>query len=260
MRLAHVERRLPKREVNLCFAGLGVELCSADHGRSARPWRWPDDGAPAKMGLKSCLVKAAAKAIGSIQQQEGPVTSVDESSKLVALKRARQRLELALAADADWQALGRCRVADEGGGEAERLEAKLLRNPLFRAWKNVNGAIEARTWRAPVAPGQGRIDRAQVAPEAEASVSFRARMPSQAPPGPLPQRGQVEGWPSSARFDVPAESREDAGRGGALARDPLPGAAAAPEAEVSVVSVDARRHAGAVERVLRALHGDKSAP
>lgn len=201
--------------------------------------------------------------------RKGPVTAVDENSKLAALRRARERLELALAVDDSWLTLRRSRAA-AGSGEASRLEAGLLSNPLYRAWKNVNAAIEARQRIEPVgalpanaeppgsqppsaAAGEGSMKPAAAivaaATEEEASVSFVARTPMLAPPLPAPPHWRPA--PFAQQLErLPAEQGSDQAR---------PDAGQSEEAEVSVVSVDARRHAGAVERLLRALRGDKSA-
>ena len=195
------------------------------------------------------------------------MTAVDEKSKLAALRRARERLERALAVDDSWQRLRRSRAA-AGSGEASGLEAGLLSNPLYRAWKNVNAAIEARQRIEPVgalptnaeppssqpppaAAGEGSIKTAAAsvaaASEEEASVSFVARAPALAPPLPAPPRSRPA--PFAQRLErLAAEQGSDQGRRDAGQSD---------EAEVSVVSVDARRHAGAVERLLRALRGEK---
>ncbi len=64
-----------------------------------------------------------------------------------ALETTRSRLEAALSADPNWQALQRSRTqasADAGAPVAHdaRLELLLLSNPLFRAWKEVDDALE----------------------------------------------------------------------------------------------------------------------
>jgi hypothetical protein len=257
------------------------------------------------------------------------VTGVDENSKLAALRRARERLELALAADDNWQTLRRS-LAAAGSGEASRLETALLSNPLYRAWKNVNAAIEARQRSGPVgtllasaeppssqppsaaAAAKGRADFSQpsvaecnatvaigwttqlgppqewaedvrlartlpapsspaagggqmkpatrivaAATEEEASVSFVARTPALGPSLPAPPHArpgafaqQLERLAAEQGGDSD-HARPAAGQIGDLSHSR--------EAEVSVVSVDARRHAGAVERLLRALRGEKSA-
>jgi hypothetical protein len=208
------------------------------------------------------------------------VTAIDESSKLAALKRARERLEAALAVDENWQALRRFGAAAEAGaGEAARLEALLHSNPLYRAWKNVNAAIEARRTQNPVDTLPGvqtppaaahAVDAARACPApsgadrqqakltaAEASVSFVARAPAPALPRSLPDREQPQ--QDSLHVEPRGSSVEKAGGiAGQANGSPLPAAAAAEEAEVSVVSVDARRHADAVERLLRALHGHRA--
>ena len=202
------------------------------------------------------------------------MSSSDETSKLQALERARARLEAALAADADWQTL-RCTSA----AGAATLDTRMLSNPLYRAWKNVTAAIAARrAERDPSAPDgasaaanggeRSRYDGRPVvagaartangdlgaataaedaalplvwaASEPEARVSFVARGAAPASPaaaGPKPD------LPDAARRHSPSGNGEDA-------------AARVEEAEVSVVSVDQRRHAGAVARLLRALHGE----
>lgn len=197
------------------------------------------------------------------------MTAVDENSKLTALRRARERLELALAVDDSWQTLRRSRAA-ASSGEASRLEAGLLSNPLYRAWKNVNAAIEARQRieavgalpanTAPPGPqppsavaGEGSMKPTAAivvaATEEEASVSFVARTPALAPPLPAPPHARPAPFAQQLeRFA--AEQGSDQAR---------PDAGPSEEAEVSVVCVDARRHAGAVERLLRALRGEKSA-
>ncbi|HEU0159215.1 MAG TPA: hypothetical protein VFR00_07870 [Hyphomicrobiaceae bacterium] len=219
--------------------------------------------------------------------------SVDEESKLVALRRARERLEVALAADESWQTLQRLGAATPGRDqEAGSLELRLQSSPIYRAWKNLNAAIEARqrdgagsAGAAPAAqeiPGHapertlpggettapGRPDAtarpASVAPapgaastsggapnvpsrvlpaEAEASVSFVARTPT-------PARWQPSATASSTQRWVGVD-----GQGGWSAL-PESQALRDEEAEVSVVSVDALNHAGAVQRLLRALRGE----
>jgi len=210
------------------------------------------------------------------------VTSVDEMSKLKALRRARERLETALAADEGWQALLRSSAtADAEAGETGRLQAGLLANPLYRAWTNVNAAIEARQRSGPIDataprpstsssdldPSLARRQRnddavreagsrglAQSPPgEEEASVSFVALTPLRAPSnGRQPQRSATLPAPSG----LPARQGHEPPESGAT-----PGVQdwGGEEAEVSVVSVDARRHAGAVDRLLRALRGETNA-
>jgi len=212
------------------------------------------------------------------------VTSIDDVGKLKALRRARERLETALAADAGWQALLQSRATTgEDGGETAGLEAGLLRShPLYRAWSNVNAAIEARSGptEAPgAAPapastpasdlvssrasrqGDDDIVRAPTgqrelpprwlpSAEEEASVSFVARAPLPTPTHERqPQRLEALRAPTGlpAMLDLePAARGTTRGTAGGEGE----------EAEVSVVSVDARRHAGAVERLLRALRGE----
>lgn len=210
------------------------------------------------------------------------MTSLDEVSKLKALRRARERLETALATDAGWQALLRCSgTAGAGGGETARLQAELMRaNPLYRAWSNVNAAIEARQddgakdVSGATAPHSslsardldaGRLGRQSIGAtamgprelgprpppnEEEASVSFVAHPPPLGPSdGPQVQRSEA----APAHTSLPVtRGHEPAERPGTPAVDGWQGK----EAEVSVVSVDARRHAGAVDRLLRALRGE----
>jgi hypothetical protein len=65
-----------------------------------------------------------------------------------ALEATRARLEAALSTDANWRALRRSRgqangdQSDESRASDARLELLLLANPLFRAWKHVDDAIE----------------------------------------------------------------------------------------------------------------------
>ena len=213
--------------------------------------------------------------------------SVDEMSKLNALRHARERLETALATDEGWQALRRSSAAAGAeAGEAARLEAGLLRsNPLYRAWSNVNAAIEARQRSDPIdAPGPpaprpstsssdldpGLVRRqrnddpvrgtgpqglaAQSPPsEAEASVSFVALRPL---PAASDGRQPLRSAASPAPTGLPVRHGLDP-----LERGVTPGLEGwgSEEAEVSVVSVDARRHAGAVDRLLRALRGETNA-
>jgi hypothetical protein len=219
--------------------------------------------------------------------------SVDEESKLVALRRARERLEVALAADASWQTLQRLGAGSAGRDqETASLELRLQSSPIYRAWKNLNAAIEARqrdsagsAGTAPLTPkipghppertapggektAPGRADAtahpASPAPapgvtstsggtpnvppgvlptEAEASVSFIARTPT-------PARWQPSATATSAQRWAGVE-----GQGGWSAL-PERQALRDEEAEVSVVSVDALNHAGAVQRLLRALRGE----
>jgi hypothetical protein len=209
------------------------------------------------------------------------VTSVDEMSKLKALRRARERLETALAADEGWQALLRSSAtAGTEAGETGRLQARLLANPLYRAWTNVNAAIEARQRSGPIDataprpstsssdldPSLARRQRnddavreagsrglAQSPPgEEEASVSFVALAPLPAPSdGRQPRRSALP-----APTGLPArQGHEFPDSGATRGVEDWQGE----EAEVSVVSVDARRHAGAVDRLLRALRGETNA-
>ncbi len=66
-----------------------------------------------------------------------------------ALEARRARLEAMLGADKNWQALRLCHAqGDDDSGEERhardaRLELLLLANPTFRAWKQVDDAIEA---------------------------------------------------------------------------------------------------------------------
>jgi hypothetical protein len=209
------------------------------------------------------------------------VTSLEDMSKLKALRRARERLETALATDAGWQALQRSSAtAGAGGGETAGLQAELMRsNPLYRAWTNVNAAIEARqdngakdvagATAPPPSPSASDLDAGRLGrqgidamgvgprelglrppPEEEASVSFVARSSPLGPSdGPPVQRVQAV----RAHASLPVtQGHEPAGRQGTPAVEGWQGQ----EAEVSVVSVDARRHAGAVDRLLRALRGE----
>jgi hypothetical protein len=65
-----------------------------------------------------------------------------------ALEATRARLEAALGADENWRALRRSHAqsngdpSDESRARDARLELLLLANPLFRAWKHVDDAIE----------------------------------------------------------------------------------------------------------------------
>jgi hypothetical protein len=205
------------------------------------------------------------------------VTSVDEMSKLEALRRARERLETALATDEGWQALLRS-SANPGadGGDTAKLEAGLRSNPLYRAWTNVNAAIEARQRSGPIEasgaaaprtstsssdrdPGrasrQGNDDvRAggELAPqsplrEEEASVLFVALTPLPAPSEP--RRSEALSTPTALPATQGHEPPECGATRGGEGWD-------GEEAEVSLVSVDARRHARAVDRLLRALRGE----
>jgi hypothetical protein len=203
------------------------------------------------------------------------VTPVDETSKLRALWRVRERLEAALAADESWQTLHQLgTAAGARDGAAASLEAQLLSNPVYRAWKNVSAAIAARQPEAADAAGSGSPG-AQTRPDAprppaaaqppwpagpggaassasngaraseeEASVSFVALTPARARMDPPAAAIPAQRRPSVAGQDLSATSAEDA--------------SPCEEAEVSVVSVDARRHAGAVDRLLRALRGEPS--
>jgi len=195
------------------------------------------------------------------------VTAADEDSKLVALWRARERLEVALAADETWQMLQR--LGTGAAGQAASLEAQLLSNPVYRAWKNVNAAIKGRQPQgasvagpaplAPAAPARpasvepaqlggesqepGRLAVGARASEEEASVSFVARAPA-----PARMKRPAEGAPHGHARSHDAQDP--------LSAIPEEGGSRCEEAEVSVVSVDARRHAGAVDRLLRALRGE----
>jgi len=207
------------------------------------------------------------------------VTSGDDIGKLKALRAARERLETALATDEAWQVLRRSgAMAGTDRGETARLQAELRSNPLYRAWTNVNAAIEARQHSdacgaaaprssAPGAGGdpgpthrqanderarEGREPAPQPPPsEEEASVSFVAfAAPLAATEQGRPQRG--EPWPA------PMALPTGPGHDDAAEREVAPGVEdrQGEEAEVSLVSVDAKRHAGAVDRLLRALRGE----
>ena len=207
------------------------------------------------------------------------MTSVDEMSKLKALRRARERLEQALASEEGWQALRRSNVmAGTGGGETTRLETELRSNPLYRAWTNVNAAIEARqrggridasgpiappasTTAAELDPGRARLQGndghagaelrepdPQSASSEEASVSFVAFA------SPAPTTGGRPAAPLHTPASLPPPQSHMAPEGAATSAPEAWGGEE--EAEVSLVSVDARRHAGAVKRLLRALRGE----
>jgi len=119
------------------------------------------------------------------------VTSIDETNKLLALERARARLEAALATDADWQSL-----AGSGPAGAATLETRLLSNPLFRAWKTVSAAIAAQQANGSAngvggdAPPSSKLGTAT---EPEATVSFveRRAAPPRARIRRIQQKGQV---------------------------------------------------------------------
>jgi hypothetical protein len=203
------------------------------------------------------------------------VTAVDETSKLRALWRARERLEAALAADESWQTLQNLGTpAGTRDGAAERLEAQLLSNPLYRAWKNVSAAIAARRPEAATAAGSACL-AAPIRPDAPLPP------PPAQPPWPAGAGGAGPTAPAAARASeeeasvsfvalTPARAGMEPGAGvpqqgsssfkGQDGLSAMHAADAPPceEAEVSVVSVDARRHAGAVDRVLRALRGEPS--
>jgi len=200
-------------------------------------------------------------------------------SKLKALRRARERLETALASEEGWQALLRSKaMAGAGGGETTRLETELRSNPLYRAWTNVNAAIEARqrggrvdasgptapaasTIAADLDPGRARLqgndghaaelrepDPHSASSEAEASVSFVAFA------SPAPTNGGRPAEPLRTPASLPPPQSHKAPESAATSGPEAWGGEE--EAEVSLVSVDARRHAGAVDRLLRALRGE----
>ena len=126
------------------------------------------------------------------------MTAVDDTSKLRALWRARERLEAALAADERWrrlQNLGATAAARDP--EAASLEGQLLSNPVYRAWKNLSAAIAARQ---------------PEAANAAASASPAAQSCPDAPLAPSPGRppwpaGMGEAAPS-ARTGAPASEEE----------------------------------------------------
>src|SRR5262249_39881488 len=199
-----------------------------------------------------------------------PVTGVDEDSKLVALWRARERLEVALAADESWQMLQRLGTGGAGQGRAAAgLQAQLLSNPGYRAWKNVNAAIKGRQPQGAGAAGPAAL--AQAAPAHPASVApaqpgGETEEPSLLAVGALASEEEasvsfVARAPAPARMERPAQGAPHGHARSHDDQDPLPAMPAeegsrCEEAEVSVVSVDARRHAGAVDRLLRALRGE----
>ena len=217
--------------------------------------------------------------------------SVDEESKLLALRRARERLEVALAADASWQSLQRLGAGVAGRGQATAsLELQLQSSPIYRAWKNVNAAIEARqgdgTGSAGSAPAEPEIpsrERAQPGgennapgrPDVTGDPASRAPAPGvggtsggmpNLPSGVLPIEDEasvsfVARTPTSARWQpstAATSAQRWAGVEGQGEWSALPETEAQrdEEAEVSVVSVDALNHAGAVQRLLRALRGE----
>jgi len=168
------------------------------------------------------------------------VTSIDETNKLLALERARARLEAALATDADWQAL-----AGSGPAGAATLETRLLSNPLFRAWKTVSAAIAAQQANGSAngvggdAPPSSKLGAAT---EPEATVSFVERRA--APPRAT---AAAASWPAAQVIAALAAEGPDGEE---------VDAEEAEEAEVSVVRIEEHRHAGAVARLRRALHGE----
>jgi hypothetical protein len=195
------------------------------------------------------------------------VTSVDDNSKLVALWRARERLEVALAADRNWQLLQGSAGAGGCDREAASLETQLLSNPVYRAWKNVNAAIQARQPEAASAAGLGpraqevppHLPGAEAAQAGEESSERRRRTAEALAIEEEASVSFVARTPAAARREAPAQERPYGhGRNsqrGLSARAEADGSGWE-EAEVSVVSVDARRHAGAVDRLLRALRGE----
>jgi hypothetical protein len=72
------------------------------------------------------------------------------ANELKVLETARARLEAGLSADENWRALKQARAEDPSPVEDRahrrlrdaRLELTLLSNPLYRAWKHVDDAIE----------------------------------------------------------------------------------------------------------------------
>jgi hypothetical protein len=77
------------------------------------------------------------------------VADAEVMNELAALEATRSRLEVALSDDENWRAL---RQTGAHGTESDesaahrvrnaRLELALLSNPLYRAWKHVDDAIE----------------------------------------------------------------------------------------------------------------------
>jgi hypothetical protein len=203
------------------------------------------------------------------------VTPVDETSKLRALWRARERLEAALAAEESWQTLqGLGTGAGARSGAAASLEAQLLSNPVYRAWKNVSAAIAARQPEAAHAADPA-LRAAQVQARPEALLAHPpAAEPSPADPGGAAPSAYNDGLasaeasvsfvapaPEPARMeapaaDIPLQGWRSLQRPAGLSANPEQAVSPCEEAEVSVISVDARRHAGAVDRVLRALRGE----
>src|SRR5262245_37721376 len=181
-------------------------------------------------------------------------------SKLAALWRARERLEVALAPDESWQLLQRLGGAAGGrGAEAASLEAQLLSNPVYRAWKNVNAAILAR--QPDKANAAGPAPLTQATPTLAAAHAAERSEPRRPGTGALAEEEAsvsfVARTPVPARMEEPphGQGRSPEGQNQMFARPEAEGPQCE-EAEVSVVSVDARRHADAVDRLLRALRGD----
>jgi hypothetical protein len=76
------------------------------------------------------------------------VADAEVTNELASLEATRSRLEAGLSDDENWRALrqaGARGTDDEGAARRvrdARLELALLSNPLYRAWKHVNDAIE----------------------------------------------------------------------------------------------------------------------
>jgi hypothetical protein len=156
-----------------------------------------------------------------------------------ALEATRARLEAALASDENWRALRRSHAQSNGDQSEEsrardaRLELLLLANPLFRAWKHVDDAIEdlgkteadvgspgKRRTLASSLPGMGPNAPKQIASLADLSQGIakllQRNLPEPSAPTPaeaaanLEAEAEIETHPVTAAPDEPAARPADA--------------------------------------------------
>ena len=88
------------------------------------------------------------------------------SDELAALEATRARLEAALSADENWRALKQARAENASPTDQRaqrrlrdaRLELSLLSNPVYRAWKHVDDAIEVLRKNQETSGNTGALD------------------------------------------------------------------------------------------------------
>jgi hypothetical protein len=162
------------------------------------------------------------------------VSDTETASWIAALERARAELESALSADASWHA------PCGAGGDVDwaGYEAALARNPVFRCWAQLNGAIEdLRRHAQPAPPGRRRVSLREViehiragpalpeptAPASEAAETQRMEAASAA--------GSDPGLPAAAPMAEGGHARPEAEEATVsfVIREPAPPAVVAPD-------------------------------